>query len=274
MFNARDLLGQIMQTAMTDTTAHRMRHALGPSALGRADGPLAQVLGQSGQGAGVGGALGGLAGMADSMLGDAGRSVHRGGPLAVGGLGALAGALLGGDGGPVRGALGGGVLALLGGTAMTALRNRQAGAAAAPGRAEVAEEAPLGLREPQHAAEEELERRAQLVLQAMISAAKADGQIDPREMQRIVGRLEEGGASDEARAFVLEEMQRPADLERLIGEAGTPEVAVELYAASLLAIEVDTPAERNYLRRLAQRLNLTSATVRRVHQALDVPAPA
>lgn len=84
MFNARDLLGQIMQTAMTDTTAHRMRHALGPSALGRADGPLAQVLGQSGQGAGVGGALGGLAGMADSMLGDAGRSVHSGSPLAVG----------------------------------------------------------------------------------------------------------------------------------------------------------------------------------------------
>ena len=271
MFNARDLLGQIMQSAMTDTTAHRMRHALGPSALGRADGPLGQIFGQGG---GAGGALGGLAGMAEGMLGDAGRSVQRGDPLAVGGLGALAGALLGGGGGAVKGALGGGVLALLGGLAMSALRNQQSGAAAA-GPAQAGQRVPLGLREPQDAAEEEeLERRAQLVLRAMISAAKADGQIDQREMQRIVGKLEEGGASDAARAFVLEEMQRPADLDRLIGAAGSSEVAVELYAASLLAIEVDTAAEREYLRRLAQGLRLTPATVRRVHQALDVPVAA
>ena len=56
-----------------------------------------------------------------------------GNPLAVGGLGALAGALLGGGGGAVKGAMGGGVLALLGGIAMSALKNYQAGAAA-PGR--------------------------------------------------------------------------------------------------------------------------------------------
>ncbi len=29
MFNARDLLGQVMQAGMTGTTADRMRHALG-----------------------------------------------------------------------------------------------------------------------------------------------------------------------------------------------------------------------------------------------------
>lgn len=160
---------------------------------------------------------------------------------------------------------------MLGGIAVSALRNRQAGGAAL-GAGELGPDAPLELREPRDAAEEELERRARLVLQAMISAAKTDGQIEEREMQRIVGRLEEGGASDEARAFVLEEMQHPADVDRLIGEAGTPEVAVGLYAASLLAIKVDTPAEREYLRRLAQGLNLTPGTVRRVHQALDVPA--
>ena len=83
MFNARDLLGQIMRTAMTETTAQRMRDALGSSALGRADSPLAQVFGESGQGSGVGGALAGFAGMAESMLGDAGHSVQRGQPLAV-----------------------------------------------------------------------------------------------------------------------------------------------------------------------------------------------
>ena len=33
MFSARDLLGQVMQVGMTDTTANRMRHAIGPGGL-------------------------------------------------------------------------------------------------------------------------------------------------------------------------------------------------------------------------------------------------
>ena len=268
MFNARDLLGQVMQAGMTDTAANRMRHAMGPQGLGRADNPLAQLFGQSGSR----GALGGLAGMAENLFGDASRSVKRGDPLAVGGLGALAGAVLGGGRGAMKGAVGGGILALLGGLAMSALRN-QTGAASGPDQ--LAKEAPLGLREPQDPAEEtELERTAQLVLRAMINAAKADGQIDQGEMQRIVGRLEEAGADDEARAFVLDEMRKPEDLDGLLRDVRSPEVAVEVYAASLLAIEVDTPAERDYLRRLAERSNLVPGTVQRVHEALGVPAAA
>jgi uncharacterized membrane protein YebE (DUF533 family) len=50
------------------------------------------------------------------------------------------------------------------------------------------------------------------------------------------------------------------------------EVAIEVYAASLLAIEVDTPAEQAYLRALAQRLGLDAGTVQHVHQTLGVPA--
>ena len=269
MFNARDLLGQVMQAGMTDTAANRMRHAMGPGAPGSPDNPLAQIFGQGGSG----GALGGLAGMADSMLGTAGRSVQQGNPLAIGGLGALAGALLGGGGGAAKGAVGGGILALLGSIALTALKERQSGAAVAPGADAIAGEVPLGLREPRDASEEqELERRAQLILRAMITAAKADGQIDGGEMQRIVAKLEEGGAGDEARRFVLDEMQGPADPSRLIGEIRSPEVAVEVYAASLLAIEVDTAAERDYLRDLAEGLKLTPGTVQRVHQVLGVPA--
>jgi len=59
MFNARDLLGQVMQAGMTDTTASRLRHAMGPKGLGETGNPLAQLFGQIG---GAGGAGGGLAG--------------------------------------------------------------------------------------------------------------------------------------------------------------------------------------------------------------------
>jgi uncharacterized membrane protein YebE (DUF533 family) len=272
MFNARDLLGQVMQAATSEATSDRLRHALGPDGLGGADSPLAQMFGQGGQGGGLSGALGGLASVAQSMFADAGRSVQSGNPLAVGGLGALAGAMLGGGGGAVRGAMGGGVLALLGGIAMSALRNYQAGGAA-PGVQDG--QAMPGLQEAQAAPDEQQqERRAHLILRAMISAAKADGQIDDQETQRIVGKLKEGGASDEGRTFVLEEMQKPADLDQLLSDVDTPEVAVQVYAASLLAIDVDTDAERDYVRRLAEGLNLTPDTVQRVHQVLGLPAAA
>ncbi len=57
----------------------------------------------------------------------------------------------------------------------------------------------------------------------------------------------------------------------LLAEVDGPQTAVEVYGASLLAIEVDTPAERDYLRRLAQALQLDPATVQRLHASLGAP---
>ena len=160
-------------------------------------------------------------------------------------------------------------MALLGSLGLEALQglDRQpAGSAPAALPAEL----PLGLRAPTSVAENsELESKAMLVLKSMINAAKADGQIDDAERQRILGKLEEGGADAEAREFVQAEMRRPFDVDGL-PEAPNPQTAVEVYAASLLAIEVDTPAERDYLRRLAQGLGLEEGTVQRLHATLGV----
>lgn len=73
--------------------------------------------------------------------------------------------------------------------------------------------------------------------------------------------------------FLEQEMGRPADIEGLAAEARDPVVAGQVYAASLLAIEVDTPAERDYLRRLADRLGLETNVVAQLHQSLGAPAP-
>ena len=272
MLNARDLLGQLMQAGMTNSSSNRINHALGSGGLGQPGNPIGDLL-RDLQGGGQTHGFGGLAEAAQSMFGDAKQSVQSGNPLAIGGLAALAGAVLGGGGGAVKGALGGGALALLGSIAMSALKNYQSGAA--PSGDEVAKAAPLGLREPQTPAEEaEVERTAGLILGAMINAAKADGQIDGAELQRIVGKLEEAGADDEARQFVMRELQKPLDVEGLAGQVRSPEVAAEVYAASLLAIEVDTPAERDYLRRLATSLGLDDGTIHRLHQIMGAPAVA
>jgi uncharacterized membrane protein YebE (DUF533 family) len=273
MLNARDLLGQLMQAGVADSSSDRLRHAMGSEGLGRQDNPLGQLLQGLGGGAGSGG-LGGLAEMAQGMFGQAKGSVQSGNPLAIGGLAALAGALLGGGGGAARGAIGGGALALLGTLAMQALRSRQQQSTPTDATA-LAREAPLGVREPQNASEEqELEQRALLIVRAMINAAKADGQIDGQEIERISAKLREAGSDQEARAFLAQELQKPIDSDAITRQVTSPELAVQVYAASLLAIEVDTAAERAYLRDLAARLGLDANAVTHVHQALGVAAPA
>jgi uncharacterized membrane protein YebE (DUF533 family) len=47
-------------------------------------------------------------------------------------------------------------------------------------------------------------------------------------------------------------------------------MAAEVYAASLFAIDVDTPAERQYLRQLAQGLGLDEGAVQRLHLMLGM----
>jgi uncharacterized membrane protein YebE (DUF533 family) len=276
MFNARDLLGAVMQSGMTKSATDRVGHAMGPQGVVGGDSPLGQIFGQvlgglgQGGGQGQGGALDAILGKAGGMLGEATGAVKSGNPLAIGGLAALAGALLGGGGDAVKGAVGGGLLAVLGGLAMNVLRNQGQTRGQGFGAA-----MPLGLKAPETAADDAaLDRRALLIVEAMVSAAKADGQIDGGERNRIAGRVKESGAGAEALEFLMDEMQRPLDLAALVAKVTGPEEAIEVYGASLLAIEVDTPAEVDYLRRLAEALGLDANVVSQIHHALGAPEAA
>lgn len=270
MFDARDLLGRLLQSGMkTDKASDRVGHAMGPSGLGGGDGSVAglfkDLMTQTK------GGLGDVGGMAEKMLGTAGREVQSGNPLAIGGLAALAGSILGGGRGAMKGAVGGGVLAVLGSLAMQVMKSRDQQAAAPATLDEAAAQAPVGLREPRTPAEEsQLQDTATLAVKAMISAAKADGEIDGAEIGRILGKLKEGGEDQEAQAFVIAEMQKPLDLDALIREVPSREVAIQVYGASLLAITVDTDAERDYLKRLAAGLGLDDQAVQQIHATLGV----
>jgi len=267
MFDPRELLGSLMQGGLSQSTSTRLGHAMGPQGLGQSDSPLGGLLGQLGQAVGGGG---GLADRAGGMFGDATRAVKSGNPLAVGGLAALAGALLGGGSGAAKGALGGGAMAVLGALAMSALKNWQQAQAGSPAGTS-AGGLPLELREPLNQGEEQaLQSQALLVLRAMANAVKADGRVDASEMQRIAAKIQGTGDDAAAQAFVMDELKKPMDLQAIVRDVRGPEVAVQVYAASLLAIEVDTPAEREYLQRLAQGLGLDAETVKRVHQMLGV----
>jgi len=196
------------------------------------------------------------------MLGDAGRAVGGKQNLALGGLGALVGALLGGGGKSVGGALGGGLMALLGAMAFNALK----------GSAQQPQQIPLGLLEPQTEAEAtELERNAELILRTMIDAAKADGRIDEREADRLVAKIRDAGADAEAQRYLMARLQEPMETESLIAAVrGKPDLAAQVYGAALLAIEVDTPAERAYLDRLAAGMGLPREVAGRIEELVGL----
>mgnify|MGYP002620480676 CR=1 FL=1 len=186
----------------------------------------------------------------------------------IGGLGAIAGALIGGGGRAVRGAAGGGAMAILGTLALAALQNARAGGQAGPG-AQVAAGAAPTREDVAAVVSEEGER---LALRAMIAAAKADGQIDLQEMDRILGRMNADEVTDAERRFVVEEISRPLDPADLAKDVRNPAQAAEVYAASLLAIDVDSEPEREYLRALAAALRLDPGTVSFLHRTTGAPA--
>lgn len=284
--NLGNILGQILQQGMGQQGRSRLDHAVGAGGIGDV---LGGLLGGRAAGGGTGGGMGG--GLGDLLGGVLGGG--RGGSAAdgMGGLGEILGGALGGGratsggggglGDLLGGLLGGGAtgsagtrsgggnagMAILATIAMAALKNwtdgRRAQAAMAPDTAGFAAPELESMTAP--ATEE-------LVVRAMISAAKADGEVSEDEIQRIVGRVGADGLSEEEKQFLIAELRRPLDLAALVAEVPNEMVAAEVYAASLLAIQLDTPAEAAYLRQLAQALRLDGATLSRLHEITGATA--
>lgn len=111
---------------------------------------------------------------------------------------------------------------------------------------------------------------AVLLIRAMIAAANADGVIDQEERNRILEKLKSLTLSREEHGFIVQELLAPKELDTIVEQVHTPELARQVYAVSLLAIEVDTDAERDYMSRLAERLGLDTAAVEEVHKELEI----
>ena len=232
-------------------------------------------------------------------LGGGGLGGMLGGGGGLGGLGgALPGGMMGGLGG--RGVGGGGLqgalLGVLGGIAVNALQRRmQAPATAHPSHRQPAFAQPSAsgagfaagtappvatdtIRESSAAPDAQAggldEGRANLLVRVMVAAANADMRIDEQERERILGKIEEAGADRTAREFVEQEMRAPMTLDEIAREVSGPDVAAQVYAAALAAIDVDKATERRFLATLAERTGLDAEIVNEIHDQLGQPRPA
>ena len=111
---------------------------------------------------------------------------------------------------------------------------------------------------------------AVLLIRAMIAAANADGAIDQEERQRILDKFRDADLSPEEHSFLVHELFSPATLDGIISQVGSEAMARQVYGVSLLAITLDTDAERAYLQTLGQRLGLPQAERDSMHQALGI----
>ncbi|WP_186419192.1 DUF533 domain-containing protein [Bosea sp. CS1GBMeth4] len=290
MFNAKSLLDALVNAGSQI------------GAQGGQSGGLGGILGNLAEQARQAGGSGGLAGMAGQILGqatqgvqDAARNtgVQQGATDIVGQLSGgrtpeqlleqargmlgnnqlAAGAVLGGLGALIFGTSAGrslagsaariGGLALIGGLAYKAYQNYQAGKPLL-GADQAALPAPSGSGFEPEAARNE---HALLFIRAMIAASASDGHIDDAERNAILGGLNEAGLDAEAGQWLANELANPASVDALVEGAESPELAAQIYTAARIAINPDTPAEKDFLAGLAGSLGLDAELVANIDAA-------
>ena len=100
------------------------------------------------------------------------------------------------------------------------------------------------------------EQHCTAILRAIIGAAKADGHIDGRERELIDAEIARLTPDNSLQQWFDAELQKPLDPADVARSAKTPEMAAEMYLASVLVVDEESFMEKSYLTELARQLNL------------------
>ena len=224
------MLGKMVVAGLVAKGVGKMMGGSSSGGGGGLGGALAGMLGGSGGGGGVGGMLGGLLG------GNQGAQEQGG----AGGLGGLLSSLGGNASQQQGGGIGDILGSLMGG-------DQQA-------------------QQVQPTAEQD--QQAEVLIRAMLNAAKADGEIDQSEQQRILKHL--GDISEDEAQFLRTEMSTPTSVDTFIRSVPRG-MEQQVYLMSLTAIDLDSKSEAQYLHKLAQGLGISEQACNHIHQQVGAP---
>ena len=102
----------------------------------------------------------------------------------------------------------------------------------------------------------QVEAHSQAILQALVAAAKADGHVDERERELIEGEFARLNDDASLRDWLHTQLNKPLDPAEVARAARTPEMAAEMYLASVMMVDTEHFMERAYLDELARQLKL------------------
>jgi uncharacterized membrane protein YebE (DUF533 family) len=112
------------------------------------------------------------------------------------------------------------------------------------------------------------------IIRAMMGAAKADGQVDAAESEKIMGQMEAAGATAQEKMLLMQEMANTQDIPTIAAAASTPQEAAQIYLAALLVCDSQCTREQAYLAELAGALKLDESFTRGLQQELlQIAAP-
>lgn len=124
--------------------------------------------------------------------------------------------------------------------------------------------------EPQNEFREDDPIHSELILKAMIAAAKADGHVDTQEMERIENALKESGVGHQLQSIIHNELNKPLDPNEVARLAATPQQAAEIYLASLIVIDEQNFMEKAYLQELAKQMQLAPEVINQLETQLRI----
>ncbi len=244
-----DILGSLIGGSAKSTSGGSMGDLLG--------GLLGGAAGGASQGGGIGDILG-------SLLGGGAQQQQQRAPQG-GGMGDLLGNLLGGGAQQQtqgRSSMGGsgGLGGLLGG-ALAKYAQVQNAEAPNPSH-DHCDHLPIGVNQREAA------DQATLIIRAMINAAKSDGHIDRDEQEKVIAKL--GDISQAEADFVRAEFNAPLDVNAFVRSIPRG-MEQQIYAVSLMAIDLDTNKEAHYLAELGKGLGIQPAMANAIHEQLGAP---
>lgn len=106
------------------------------------------------------------------------------------------------------------------------------------------------------------------IIRAMIGAAKADGQVDASESEKIMGQMDTAGITPQEKIILMQELANTPDIPAIAAAAATPEEAAQIYLAALLVCDSQCAKEQAYLSSLASALKLEAAFTASLQQEL------
>ena len=215
---------------------------------------------QSGSGGGLADILGGL-GQGSSPQ-SAGQGAGQGGDLVD-----MLGKMLGGAkaGGAAQGGLGGLLESLSGGSAPGSQSQRPSTDSLGGMLNDAFQNGGVTHVQPTQAQEDQ----AALLLRAIVQAAKCDGRVDAKEKEALMEHM--GDMNRDEIQFVNEEFQRPVDVKGLARDVPRG-MENQVYAMSLVGLDLDSQAEAKYLHALGQELGIDPQTANAIHQQMGEPA--
>jgi len=109
--------------------------------------------------------------------------------------------------------------------------------------------------------EDEANKRSEILLKAMIAAAKADGHINQKELAAIEEQIKKLNLSSEVASLLKDEIEKPLDVKEVAALAENSAIAAEIYLVSAVVTDRENSMEKAYLDELAKAMDLPDALV-------------